>query len=123
MLANQIQYYKNIALEFRFFNSQEFSLQTIVNLQYFEGKHCTNRGALTSYTRLDQYNQPVVYFVLFLILDPILQFLLAGLQEPKLASVAANSVQCISTTCKGKSTTLIFLSISYETLHSIFWVV
>ncbi|KAK3097484.1 hypothetical protein FSP39_010037 [Pinctada imbricata] len=33
-------------------------------------------------------------------LDPILQFLLAGLQEPKLSTAAANALQSISTTCR-----------------------
>ena len=35
------------------------------------------------------------YFV-----DAILQFLLAGLQEKSLSTAAANSLQCISTTCR-----------------------
>ncbi|XP_069128619.1 transportin-3-like [Argopecten irradians] len=35
-------------------------------------------------------------------LDPVLQFLLRGLQDPKLATVAANSLQSISTTCREK---------------------
>jgi transportin-3 len=32
--------------------------------------------------------------------DPVLQYLLAGLQESRLASVAATALQSISTTCK-----------------------
>ncbi|KAH3738663.1 transportin-3-like [Dreissena polymorpha] len=34
------------------------------------------------------------------VIDPVLQYLLAGLQEPRLASVAATSLQSISTVCK-----------------------
>jgi hypothetical protein len=53
--------------------------------------------------------------------DPILQFLLSGLQEPKLASAAANSVQCISTSCKGKMRDhfqgLINIAQAIDTLH------
>ncbi|XP_071133816.1 transportin-3-like [Mytilus galloprovincialis] len=54
-------------------------------------------------------------------LDPILQFLLAGLQEPKLASAAATSVQSISTTCKGKMRDhfqgLLNIAQAIDTLH------
>lgn len=53
--------------------------------------------------------------------DPILQFLLAGLQEPKLASAAATSVQSISTTCKGKMRDhfqgLLNIAQAIDTLH------
>ena len=59
--------------------------------------------------------------MLSLFSDPILQFLLAGLQEPKLASVAATSVQSVSTTCKGKMKNhfqgLINIAQAIDTLH------
>lgn len=38
--------------------------------------------------------------LVFFISDPVLQYLLAGLQESRLASVAATALQSISTTCK-----------------------
>jgi len=41
-----------------------------------------------------------VYLVLCSCLDPVLQYLLAGLQEARLASVAATALQAISTVCK-----------------------
>ncbi|KAJ8315715.1 hypothetical protein KUTeg_007865 [Tegillarca granosa] len=37
-------------------------------------------------------------------LDPVLQFIISGLQEPRLATIAANSLQCISTTCRDHMT-------------------
>ncbi|CAG2235276.1 MTR10 [Mytilus edulis] len=53
--------------------------------------------------------------------NPILQFLLAGLQESKLASAAATSVQSISTTCKGKMRDhfqgLLNIAQAIDTLH------
>ena len=37
---------------------------------------------------------------LFHISDPVLQFLLAGLQEPRLSSVSAQALQSIASTCR-----------------------
>ena len=40
--------------------------------------------------------------VVTLVTDPVLQYLLACLQEPRLASAAATALQSISTTCKDR---------------------
>jgi transportin-3 len=37
---------------------------------------------------------------IFSFVDPILQFLLAGLQDKTISTAAANSLQSISTTCR-----------------------
>jgi len=42
--------------------------------------------------------------IYYLITDPVLQFLLHGLQDPKLSTVAATALQSISTTCRDKMT-------------------